>query len=132
MGLTAFVDTDVLVRHLTGDPPPLAERATASLRRADELLLTDVVFAECVFVLESVYEAPAGLVADRMRAALTLPSIVVISTDLLLRSLELYERRGLDYADAYLVASAELSGVNSVLSFDRSLARRTVVDVRAP
>lgn len=132
MGLTAFVDTNVLVRHLTGDPPPLAERATAALGRADELLLTDVVFAECVFVLESVYEAPAALVADRMRAALCLPSIVVISTDLLLRSLELYERRGLDYADAYLVASAELSGVGAVLSFDRSPARRAVVDVRAP
>ena len=111
---------------------PLAERATAALRDADELLLTDVVFAECVFVLESVYEAPAEVVADRLRAALSLPSVVVISPELLLRSLELYERERLDYADAYLVASAELSGVGTVLSFDRSLARRQRCDVRAP
>ena len=29
--MTAFVDTNVLIRHLTGDPPHLAARATAFL-----------------------------------------------------------------------------------------------------
>lgn len=38
--MTAFVDTNVLIRHLTGDPPDLAARATRFLRNADELLLS--------------------------------------------------------------------------------------------
>lgn len=29
--MTAFVDTNLLIRHLTGDPPDLAARATAIL-----------------------------------------------------------------------------------------------------
>jgi predicted nucleic acid-binding protein len=28
--LTAFLDTNVLIRHLTGDPPEMAARATAA------------------------------------------------------------------------------------------------------
>lgn len=51
--LTAFVDTNVLIRHLTGDPPEMASRATAFLASAEELLLPDLIVAEIVDVLES-------------------------------------------------------------------------------
>jgi predicted nucleic acid-binding protein len=56
--VTAFVDTNVLVRHLTGDPPELAGRATRYLAAADELLLPDLILAEVAYVLESFYESP--------------------------------------------------------------------------
>jgi predicted nucleic acid-binding protein len=36
------MDTNVLVRHLTGDPPKLARQATEFLAQADELLLADL------------------------------------------------------------------------------------------
>lgn len=41
--MTAFVDTNILVRHLTGDPPRLATRATAFLATGRRLYLTDLV-----------------------------------------------------------------------------------------
>lgn len=44
--MTAFVDTNILVRHLTGDPPRLATRATAFLATGRRLYLTDLVVAE--------------------------------------------------------------------------------------
>ena len=50
--MTAFVDTNVLVRHLTGDPPAQAARATRYLQDADELLLPDLILAEVAYVLE--------------------------------------------------------------------------------
>ena len=53
--MSAFVDTNVLVRHLTGDPADLAARATAYLGSAQGLLLTDLVAAETVYLLESFY-----------------------------------------------------------------------------
>ncbi|MBM3664513.1 MAG: type II toxin-antitoxin system VapC family toxin [Actinobacteria bacterium] len=56
--LTAFIDTNVIIRHLTGDPPAVARRATAALASDEPLLLCDVVLAECVYVLASVYEVP--------------------------------------------------------------------------
>ena len=66
--MIAFIDTNVLVRHLTGDPPEMAARASAYLRRERELLLTDLVAAESVYVLESFYEAPRQEVAQAMRS----------------------------------------------------------------
>lgn len=121
--MTVFVDTNILVRHLTGDPPAQARRATSFLAEADELLLTDLVAAEVVYVLESFYEVERPRVAALVRAIIGFPSIVVLDAPLLLRALEVYEVDRLDFADAYLVASAETSGVGVVASFDRSIDR---------
>jgi predicted nucleic acid-binding protein len=119
----ALLDTNVLVRHLTGDPPSQARRAAALLAGDHELLLTDLVLAELVYVLESFYRRPREQVAAAARSLLALPSIATVDPDLLLRSLELYESRRLDYAEAYLAAAAEVWEVDRVVSFDRGLDR---------
>ena len=53
--------------------------------------------------------------------------VVVIDAPLLLRALEIYELDRVDFAAAYLVASAEASGVGKVASFDRSIDRISTV-----
>lgn len=121
--MTAFVDTNVLIRHLTGDPPDLAARAKAFLAEAEELLLADIIVAETVYVLESFYEVPVEEVARLVRSIIAFDPIEVISPPLLLRSLEVYESHGIDYAEAYLVASAEASRVGAIASFDRAIDR---------
>jgi predicted nucleic-acid-binding protein len=112
-----------LIRHLTGDPPEMAERATKALGGKRALLMADLVVAECVYVLESFYEVERERVAALMRAALALPNLSVTDRPLLLRALEVYELDRLDFADAYLVASAEATDVGEILSFDRSIDR---------
>jgi len=121
--LSAFVDTNVLVRHLTGDPPEMAKRATAYLAAASELFLTDLVVAETVYVLESFYKAPRDQIADAMRSLLAMQAIVTVDPSLLLRATEVYETERIDFAEAYLVACAESTGVSRVASFDRSIDR---------
>lgn len=56
--MSAFVDTNILVRHRTGDPSDMADRATAYFAAASELYLTDLAVAETVYVLEWFCEAP--------------------------------------------------------------------------
>lgn len=126
--MSAFVDTNILVRHLVGDPPDMAARATAYLGSESELLVTDLVVAETVYVLESFYEVSRQGIATSMRSLLTLNSVVVVDVALLLRSIEIYEHDRLDFAEAYLVASAESSGVDAVASFDRSIDRVGTVE----
>ena len=121
--VTAFVDTDILVRHLTGDPPSQARRASRYLESADELLLADLIVAEVTYVLESYYEVARAQVASILRAILAFPVIRVVDADLLHRAIEVYEVHRLDFADAYLVASAERTGVGAIASFDRSIDR---------
>ena len=121
--MTAFVDTNVLVRHLTGDPPDQAANATRYLAAADKLLLADLILAEVVYVLESYYEVARTDVARDLRAILAFPAVRVVDDPLLHRAVELYDVHRLDFADAYLVASAESTGVGVVASFDRSIDR---------
>jgi len=125
--VTTFLDTNVLIRHLTGDPPEIAARATAFLAAADELLLPDLIVAEAVYVLESFYEVPPGEVAKLIRSVVTYPPIRCLDQALLLRALEVYETDRIDFAEAYLVASAEAAGAASIASVDRAIDRVTTV-----
>lgn len=127
--MTVLLDTNVLVRHFTGDPPDLARRATAFLRAAGpkELVLVDLVAAELVFVLQSVYQQPRAGVARLLRAVLGLPAVRCDTTLLLHRAVELYEA-GRDFTDAYLIATAEAQSIPEIVSFDRGM--RSVPGVR--
>jgi predicted nucleic acid-binding protein len=126
--LSAFVDTNILVRHLTGDPADLAARATAYLGSVRDLLLTDLVAAETVYVLESFYEAPRNEVATALRSLVAFESLVCVDPALLLRAIEVYETDRIDFAEAYLVACAESTGVGKVASFDRSIDRVDTIE----
>ena len=131
--MSAFVDTNVLVRHLTGDPPDMAARATAYLGTERELLLTDLVVAETVYVLESFYETPRDQVAQAVRSLVAFASILCVDRALLLRAVEVYETERIDFAEAYLVACAESTGVSKVASFDRSIDRiNTIQRIEPP
>lgn len=130
--MSAFIDTNILVRHLTGDPPDLAARATHFLGSADELLLTDLVAAETIYVLESFYDTPRGQVAEALRSLVAFDSVVCVDPALLLRALEVYEEDRLDFAEAYLVACAESTTVGRIASFDRSLDRVSTVERMEP
>lgn len=125
--MTAFVDTNILVRHLTGDPPAMAKRATAFLAGQPELYLADLIVAETVFVLESFYKAPRDQVATAMRSLIALRSMITVDPALLLRAIEVYDVDRLDFAEAYLVACAESAGVGSIASFDTAIDRVTTV-----
>ncbi|HEX9696266.1 MAG TPA: type II toxin-antitoxin system VapC family toxin [Actinomycetota bacterium] len=125
--MKAVLDTNVLVRHLTGDPPGQARRATAFLAASHKLLLADLVLAEMIYVLESFYERPREEVATVARSLLAFPSIAVTDPDVLVRAVEIYETARIGFADAYVVATAERTGIRRVASFDRTIDKvRTI------
>ncbi len=121
--MTAYLDTNILVRHLTGDPPAMAARATHLLATEPDLVLVDLVAAEMVYVLGSFYEVPRAQVAEALRALLAMQTVRCDGALMLLRAAEVYETHRLDFAEAYLVACAEDSGVGRIVSFDRSIDR---------
>lgn len=110
----------------------MAARANAAPGAGDDLLLADLVLAECVYVLESFYEVPQrasrGADARRDRAHDDQDR----RSQTLLRALEVYEVHRIDFADAYLVAQAEAPGVGTVLSFDKTIDRVDMITPRAP
>ena len=130
--MTAFVDTNILVRHLTGDPPAMAKRATAFLASQPELYLADLIVAETVYVLESFYKASRDQVANAMRSLIAMRSMITVDPALLLRAIEVYEVDRLDFAEAYLVACAETAGLGAIASFGKAIDRVTTVTRMEP
>jgi predicted nucleic acid-binding protein len=117
-----LLDTNILVRHLTGEPQDQALRATAFLRDAVQLELSALIVAELVYVLESVYEQTRAQVAVLVRGVLAHPPVHASEESLVLRAIELYETRRVHFAEAYLAAAAE-QGDGLIASFDRDLDR---------
>lgn len=118
-----YVDTNILTRHITGDPPDMAVRAGAFMDEADELLLPDLIVAETVYVLESYYGLNRDEVAAFVRSVLSYRSIRTRNHALLSKSLDIYQDHRIDFAEAYLAAAAESTEVGIVVSFDRAIDR---------
>ncbi len=111
----------------------MAARATAYLAAADQLLLTDLILAETIYVLESFYKAPRPQIADAMRSLVAMDTMVPIDPATLLRAIEVYELDRIDFAEAYLVAQAESTGIRAIASFDKSIDRvKTVTRIEPP
>lgn len=106
----------------------MAVRATRWLENEEEWLLPDLIVAETVYVLESFYDAPRSQIAESMRSLISASAAVTVDPALLLRAIEVYELERIDFAEAYLVACAESTGVNRIVSFDRSIDRVGTVE----
>ena len=121
--MIALVDTNIIVCQLTQSPPDHGAKATALLRESGALLLADVVVAETVFVLERAIRLPRDRISHILQSLLAQANVLVVDRGVLLRALEIYEFKGLHFAEAYLVATAESTGVGRIASFDRVIDR---------
>jgi len=124
-----FLDTNILLRYLTGDDE---QKATASfelllrIERGEETVVTsDLVIAETVYVLQSPRQY--GLQRDRIRQLveplLKLRGLRLPRKGIYSRVFDLYCEEGISFADAYNVAYMEVLGLNEVYSYDTDFDR---------
>ena len=119
--LSGFLDTSVIVRYLTGDPPDMFERATQIIEKADDLKVTEGVLAETAFVLSSVYQMPRSKVVDLITALVKRAnlSIYALNKSLVLEGLIMCRPSGrVSFADAMLWAAARTDGASAMYSMD--------------
>ena len=125
------IDTNVLVRYLTGDDPAQAARARAVID-GDRVFVSTTVLLETEWVLRSVYGLPATQVAAALRDFAGLPGVSVESPARLAEALDRVNE-GMDFADAlHLGAAAQCE---ALLTFDRRFiesARDALIQVREP
>ena len=117
-----LVDTNVLVRFFTGEPPDMAAKARRLVERADKgevlLVILPVIVAETVYTLESFYEMDRKDVAANLLSFLQSRGIETVESARIADALCRCRDRNAHFADAYLAASAVELG-NPVASFDR-------------
>lgn len=119
--MSGLLDTSMVVRYLTGDPPELAEKAARVIDGEEALQVTDVVIAETAYVLMSVYGIPRSVVVDHLVAFLQKENISPFALDkgLVLQALLLCKPSGrVSFADAMVWAAARSSESKVVYSLD--------------
>ena len=109
------VDTNVVVRYLTGDDPGQAARAKAAID-AGNVFVSTTVLLESAWVLRSVYGLAGEEAAAALRAFSGLPGVSVESPDLIAEALGRAEK-GMDVADALHLGAA--ARCEALLTFDR-------------
>ena len=124
-----FVDTDVLIRLLTGDDVAKQQAARRLFIQveAGELVLQapDTVIADAVFVLSSrvTYDLPRAEIRELLSTLLRLPNFRVDNRQTLLSALDLYASGNLDFGDAMIAASMLNTGTDQLYSYDRDFDR---------
>ena len=117
-----LLDTNVIVRFLTGDHPAHSLRSRNLFTRAAAgdvtLLVTDLALAETVLVLQSFYKLDCGAIAAALKDLIESAGIEVENKAVLLSALRNFAQTDVDFVDAYHAAIAAAESI-AIASFDR-------------
>lgn len=122
--MTGF-DTNVLVRYLVRDDADQAAVVSRLITDAAEsgvsVYLNKVVVCEAVWVLESAYEYPKGVIADVLEKLLLTQQFEFEERDQTWRSLRRYREGKADLADYLIGETNRSAGCGETATFDRAL-----------
>lgn len=115
--MVKVIDTNLILRYLHDDPE--APKIEKLLKSKNKYLLSDVILAEIVWVLDSYYEWDRSKIVESLVLLIRLPSIMC-NKFLLTETLTiLKDRPKFDFADAYSVVLMRSSKIKDIYSFDR-------------
>ncbi|MEK6698429.1 MAG: type II toxin-antitoxin system VapC family toxin [Nitrospirota bacterium] len=119
----AVIDTNLLVRYLTGDDPSKANDVKRLLLKAAQgeirLLIPSVVIAELVWVLQSFYKLERSEIVPLLNAILHTHGVEVSDKTVVSDAIAIYRNEAIDFIDAWIVAFAKAAEVRVIYTFDR-------------
>lgn len=133
-----FIDTDVIIRFLTGDDPEKQVAAAALFERIEKGDLAvgapDTVIADAVYVLSSrrLYNLARGEVRELLTPLVHLPNFRVQNRLSVLRALDLYGSHKLDFGDTLIIASMEQQNSHILYSYDADFDRMQGITRQEP
>jgi len=113
------IDTNLIVRYLTGDHPSQSAQAKALIDSEDVFVCTTVLL-ETEWVLRSVYTFAAPQLAKALRAFAGLPHVTIEDAAEDAQALDWMDG-GSDFADALHVSKAH--SCDAFVSFDQRFGR---------
>jgi predicted nucleic-acid-binding protein len=121
------LDTNVLVRLVTGDDPAQAAAAEAFVQSGG--WVSHLVLAETTWVLSTVYGLSAAAIAHAIEILLGHEHLTVQDPDVVTAALDGYRRHArVDFFDHLVLQVARKAGHLPVGTFDRQFAKLAGVD----
>ncbi len=121
------LDTNVLVRLLTGDDPAQQQLAAAYIEKScsteDPAYINRIVLIEFVWVLESVYKYSRPQIAEALVRMLRTAELRFEDHEAAWAAATAY-RNGVDFADFVIVCTNEKAGCRATATFDVRAAKQ--------
>jgi uncharacterized protein len=121
-----LLDTNVIIRFLTGDHPAHSPRSRKLFSRAATgdvtLVVTDLALAETASVLQSFYSLDRSAIAAALKDLIESAGIEVENKTILLSALRNFAQTDVNFVDAYHAAVAAAESM-AIASFDRDFGR---------
>lgn len=114
------IDTNVLVRFLTGDNPS-QYKASQKLFESAEIFIPDTVILETEWVLRAAYGLTAETICDALRQVFGLKNVHLLNGQLIAQAMAWHES-GLDFADAFHLALSQ--DHETLKTFDTDFIKR--------
>jgi len=115
------VDTNVLVRAITGDDESQSKVAQLELAKADVVALALPALCELVWVLSQGYKVPFADIVEAIRRLINVGNVAV-NRPAVEAGLSLLEAGG-DFADAVIAYEGSWLGAEIFVSFDRKAVK---------
>lgn len=133
-----YIDTDVIIRLLTGDDPKKCKDATVLFKRVEDgdLILSapNTVIADVVFVLSSpnLYDLPRSKIRDLLAVLLRYPNFKIENKQTVIRALDLYVMENIDFGDAMLAVLTLESPEKIIYSYDHDFDKISGIRRKEP
>jgi predicted nucleic acid-binding protein len=132
MSKRRLVDTNLIIRHLMQDHDRHAKIAGRLFEACDRgeltLVVLPAVVAECVFVLESVYNRTRADIARAVGGLFSSPGVELVDLPIHLDALNRYGKSKLHFVDCTIAAVAAAHGL-PVATLDSGFKKFTDVSV---
>lgn len=134
----SYVDTDVLIRLLTGDDPEKQEVSATLFEKVEkgELVLSasDTVIADAVFVLSSSkhYNLSRIEICSLLLSLLRYPNFKVENKQVVIKALDLYADKNIDFGDAMLAVLTLGSPEKIIYSYDQDFDKISGIKRKEP
>jgi predicted nucleic acid-binding protein len=131
-----FLDTTVLLRHLTSDDEEKAELSRQLLLRVEAgeeaVIVSPLVVFETIFTLRRRYRITPLEIRDAVFPLLQLPGIRLVDRQLYARAFEMFVDLNIPFADAYNAAFMEARGIDAIYTWDSDFDRIPGIKRMAP
>lgn len=129
--MASLVDANLIIRFLLNDNVKQAQAAKELFASPQKLHLPDLVVAEVIWVLKSVYGTSKEEIISKVQYLFKL-DIFICNDKMLNKSLLIYLSHNISFVDSYLVAYAQVKKMDKIYSFDRGLDKVKSIKRKEP
>lgn len=130
------LDTNILIRFLTGDDEIQSKQVYKIFKEAEsqktQLFVPLLVLLEMIWVLESVYEIQREEIVNTLGDLLLMPILKFEKRTVLHQFTHSARKSRIDLSDLLIAHSADASGCDSILTFDKKASKYDFFELADP